>query len=86
MSDRQPCVRTILARSESFVVEKCSCGLVHIYAGPVTLHMEPEECEGFTTVMACAMVNMAKMKEKQNPALRLVPSDPERGAVGEASG
>ena len=86
MSDRQPCVRTILARSESFVVEKCSCGLVHIYAGPVTLHMEPEECEGFTTVMACAMVNMAKMKEKQNPALRLVPSDPERGTVGEASG
>ena len=86
MSDRQPCVWTILARSESFVVEKCSCGLVHIYAGPVTLHLEPAECEGFTTVMACAMVNMAKMKEKQNPALRLVPSDPERGAVGEASG
>lgn len=86
MSDRQPCVRTILARSESFVVEKCSCGLVHIYAGPVTLHMEPEECEGFTTVMACAMVNMAKMKESQKPGLRLVHGDSERGTLGEASG
>ena len=86
MSGRPPCVRTILARAESFVVEKCSCGLVHIYAGPVTLHMEPEECEGFTTVMACAMVNMAKLKEEQQPGLRLVPSDSENTTLSGASG
>lgn len=35
-----PCCRTILARSPSAEVARCSCGHLHLSLGPVTIRMD----------------------------------------------
>jgi hypothetical protein len=35
-----PCCRTILARSPSAEVARCSCGHIHLSLGPVTIRMD----------------------------------------------
>jgi len=34
------CQRLPLARLGSYRVDRCSCGAIHVSAGPVTLHMD----------------------------------------------
>ncbi|REG34337.1 hypothetical protein ATI61_103230 [Archangium gephyra] len=35
-----PCCRTVLARSPSAEVARCSCGHIHLSLGPMTIRMD----------------------------------------------
>jgi hypothetical protein len=69
-------VRTSLAVSPTARVEIGRDGILHILAGPVTLHLDRAACEELTTTLARAMVVLAKATPKKRlPALELVRAD-----------
>lgn len=67
-------VRTPLAVSRHARIEVGQDGIVHVLAGPVTLHMERAICEELTATLARAMVALAKSDEPKRPQLSLVPA------------
>ncbi len=84
MSDELIDVRTTLASSRQTRVEIGRDGVLHVLAGPVTLHLERAACEDLTTTLARAMVALARREPRQRPApLVLVspPMDTERKKV-----
>ncbi|HEU4580401.1 MAG TPA: hypothetical protein VFS67_19225 [Polyangiaceae bacterium] len=74
MSDELIDVRTTLAASAQTRVEIGRDGVLHVLAGPVTLHLDRGACEELTTTLARAMVALARARAQQRPALALVPS------------
>jgi hypothetical protein len=74
MSERLVDIRTELAASPRARVELGQNGVLHVLAGPVTLHMDRAMCEELTTTLARAMVVLARAKADPHPAvgLRLV--------------
>ncbi len=77
MSDTLIDVRTPLAVSKSARVEVGRDGVLHVLAGPVTLHMDRATCEELTTTLARAMLALAKLHPKtRRPPLALV-ADPD---------
>lgn len=40
------CARTNLAVTESCLVQRCSCGHIHLSIGPITLRLPPEAIAG----------------------------------------
>jgi hypothetical protein len=81
MNDQLVDVRTPLAVSRNARVEIGRDGVLHVLAGPVTLHLERAACEELTTTLARAMVVLAQLEPKQlHPTLALV-----RGEVSEPS-
>lgn len=83
MSERLIDIRTELAASPRTRVEIGQDGVLHVLAGPVTLHMDRAVCEELTTTLARAMVVLARSKRERSiaPRLRLV-----REATLDASG
>lgn len=77
--DSPRCHRTILAESPQARVEACSCGLVHVSVGALTLRMDPEACEGFTTVLARAMVEA----RRRHRAIEAAEARPQLRVVGD---
>jgi hypothetical protein len=74
MSDELIDVRTTLAASRQTRVEIGSDGVLHVLAGPITLHLERAACEDLTTTLARAMVALARREPRQRaPTLVLVP-------------
>lgn len=66
-------IRTQLAASARTRVEIGEDGVLHVLAGPVTLHLERAVCEELTTTLAKAMVALARSTPKRRaPALCLV--------------
>lgn len=66
-------IRTPLAVSKNARVEIGRDGVLHVLAGPVTVHMDRATCEELTTTLARAMVALAKLHPKTRlPALALV--------------
>ncbi len=55
MSSHKPCTRKLLARSRSCTVDLCSCGSVHLTAGPCTLRMTRDAFEEFGVAIAAAL-------------------------------
>lgn len=89
MSDELIDVRTPLAASKSARVEIGRDGVLHLLAGPVTLHMDRATCEEITTTLARAMVALAEIHPKgRAPALALVCADEhgEPAAVASSGG
>lgn len=81
MTAGEACQRQLLAHLPGYRVELCSCGAVHVHAGPVTVRMTREDYETFATVVATAMANLAQQSERpKRPALRLVDDERERRA------
>lgn len=80
MSDRLVDVRTPLAASRQTRVEVGRDGVLHVLAGPVTLHLERAFCEELTTTLAKAMVRLAQARSLASPArLTLVREDADQG-------
>lgn len=76
MNDELIDIRTPLAASPNARVELGRDGVVHVLAGPVTLHLERAVCEELTTTLARAMVILASaVPKKSRPALALVRDD-----------
>jgi hypothetical protein len=76
MSDRLIDVRTPLAASSNARVELGRDGVLHVLAGPVTLHLDRATCEELTTVLARAMVALAGIQPRlRPPPLALIRSD-----------
>ena len=76
-------VRTVLARSARTRVEMCSCGLLHVHAGPVSLHLQHKACEELTTTMARAMIELSRRRRRQRmPRLTVLPGG-EASVAGE---
>lgn len=75
MTDQLMDVRTALARSPNARVEIGVDGVLHVLAGPITLHLDRARCEELTTTLARAMVALRALDERQPPALRLVQRD-----------
>ncbi|MEY4548842.1 MAG: hypothetical protein RL685_5037 [Pseudomonadota bacterium] len=74
MSDDWIDVRTTLAASRQTRVEIGRDGVLHVLAGPITLHLERAACEDLTTTLARAMVALARNEPRQRPpSLVLVP-------------
>jgi hypothetical protein len=71
MSDRLIDIRTPLAASPHARVELGQDGVLHVLAGPVTLHMDRAMCEELTTTLARAMVALARSTPSSRPALAL---------------
>ncbi len=66
-------IRTELASSQRTRVEIGRDGVLHVLAGPVTLHLDRMVCEELTTTLAKAMVILARSRVKRRgPALSLV--------------
>ena len=66
-------IRTQLAASARTRVEIGEDGVLHVLAGPVTLHLERAVCEELTTTLAKAMVVLARSAPKRRtPELCLV--------------
>ncbi|HTV18567.1 MAG TPA: hypothetical protein VMG12_07855 [Polyangiaceae bacterium] len=74
MSERLIDIRTELASSPRTRVELGQDGVLHVLAGPVTLHMDRAVCEELTTTLARAMVALARSKAERRraPSLRLL--------------
>jgi len=76
MSDHLVDVRTPLAASAKARVELGRDGVVHVLAGPVTLHLERAFCEELTTILARAMVRLAQTRPKRaRPELTVIAGD-----------
>jgi hypothetical protein len=74
MSDQLIDVRTTLAASAQTRVEIGRDGVLHVLAGPITLHLERAACEDLTTTLARAMVVLARSEPRRRPpTLALVP-------------
>src|SRR5688572_22963774 len=66
-------IRTELAASPRTRVEIGRDGVLHVLAGPVTLHLDRAVCEELTTTLAKAMITLARSKPKRRgPALTVV--------------
>jgi hypothetical protein len=79
VSDELIDVRTPLAASKHTRVEIGRDGVLHVLAGPVTLHMDRATCEELTTTLARAMVALAALHPKARPpALALVRANDDR--------
>ena len=73
MSDQLIDVRTTLAASRQTRVEIGNDGVLHVLAGPVTLHLDRGACEDLTTTLARAMVALAHQQPRRiAPQLSLV--------------
>ena len=82
MSERLIDIRTELAASAHTRVEVGQDGVLHVLAGPVTLHMDRGVCEELTNTLARAMVTLARAQTERRraPSLRLLRDPPrERG-------
>ena len=64
MNDQLIDVRTPLAVSSNARVEIGRDGVIHVLAGPVTLHLERAMCEELTTTLARAMVMLSVARPK----------------------
>jgi hypothetical protein len=72
-------IRTPLAASPHARVEIGRDGVLHVLAGPVTLHLDRARCEELATTLARAMVTLAAIHPKARaPALSLVRGEHER--------
>jgi len=80
MSDNRIDIRTELAASKRTRVDIGQDGVLHVLAGPITLHLDRATCEELTTTLARAMVALARARR---PRLRLVPGTPEGPDTGE---
>jgi hypothetical protein len=79
MDERLIDVRTQLAASPSTRIEVGEDGVLHILAGPVTLHLERAVCEELTTTLARAMLVLARRPPKRRaPPLCLVSDEAPR--------
>jgi hypothetical protein len=67
MSDELIDVRTTLAASRQTRVEIGNDGVLHVLAGPITLHLDRAACEDLTTTLARAMVALARREPRQRP-------------------
>jgi hypothetical protein len=78
MSERLIDIRTELAASPRTRVELGQDGVLHVLAGPVTLHMDRAVCEELTTTLARAMVALARSQAepRRSPRLRLLRDAP----------
>lgn len=81
-------IRTELAASPHARVEIGEDGVLHVLAGPITLHLDRGFCQELTTTLARAMVVLARSTPKRRaPALCLVgeaaaPSAPDATSAG----
>jgi len=74
VKDEQECQKVVLAQSNGFRVDHCSCGSIHVHAGSLTLRLEEQAAEILATVMAKAkVINRERAKQEARPLLRLVP-------------
>ena len=80
MSDQRIDIRTELAASKRTRVDIGQDGVLHVLAGPITLHLDRATCEELTTTLARAMVALARSRR---PRLRLVPEASVRPEAGE---
>lgn len=73
------CHRTLLAQSPQARIEACSCGVIHVNTGAITLRLDPAACEALTTTLARAMLEMAQQRAATQtccaPQLRVVEGD-----------
>lgn len=53
--DRKPCERRRLAGQNSFTVESCECGAIHLTIGFLTLRMEPCAYREFALIIASGL-------------------------------
>jgi len=82
-----PCTKTTLAKSGNVHVERCSCGLVSLHLGSMSLRLEKEVVEQLTSTLAIAMLRNRELNRAQQtqtaqthqPNLCLVPDLPESG-------
>jgi hypothetical protein len=82
-------VRTPLAVSPTARVEIGRDGILHVLAGPITLHLDRAACEELTTTLARAMMVLARAtRKKSRPPLEIVRMDAvdRPGPVGEGEG
>lgn len=85
MDQRLMDIRTQLAASPTARVEIGEDGVLHVLAGPLTLHLDRAACEELTTTLARAMIVLARSeRERRAPRLQLVPVGAERSSVAAA--
>ena len=73
MTERLIDIRTELAASPRTRVEIGQDGVLHVLAGPITLHLDRAVCEELTTTLARAMVALSRHEPSSRPPrLRLL--------------
>ena len=64
-------VRTVLASSRNARVEIGRDGVLHVLAGPITIHLERAVCEELANTLAQAMAALGR-RSAERPLLRVV--------------
>lgn len=79
MNDQLIDVRTPLAASKGTRVEIGRDGVLHVLAGPVTVHMDRATCEELASTLARAMIVLSQLHPKHRPpSLSVVKNDEEK--------
>jgi len=80
MTERLIDIRTELAASPRTRVEIGQDGVLHVLAGPITLHLDRAVCEELTTTLARAMVALSRQEPSSRPPRLRLLRRPERTA------
>lgn len=59
-----PCCRTLLARSPSAEVTRCTCGHIHLSLGPMTIRMDEAALHAIWLTMGDAVQALSAGPEK----------------------
>jgi len=57
------CRTTKLVRFGSYRVDRCSCGAIHVAAGPVTLHMDEGAFRQFAETLAAGSEQLELLRK-----------------------
>ena len=83
MTDHRIDIRTELAASPRTRVEIGRDGVLHVLAGPITLHLDRAVCEELTTTLARAMVALSRHEPSSRPPRLRLLRRPERAPDAE---
>ena len=71
MNNDQQCTRTFLAGVGHCMVEKCSCGTIHMRLGDISLRLTPDSLETMTTVLVDASLKIREQEQAKSKMHRL---------------
>jgi hypothetical protein len=70
-SMKERCQREVLVESALAKIELCSCGMIHVSAGPLTLRLEPHAFEALSETIGFAR---ERLQRRKLPCKSMAPS------------
>ncbi len=68
MRRRPECQRQCLIEGALAKVEQCSCGMIHVTAGPLTVRLDPQAFESIASTFAAGADRLRKRASSMLPS------------------